>query len=131
MDFLRDMRMFRRPPRLTSGARVALIAPAGPLRDESDLQRAIDSARSFGWEPIVGDYVLERDGYLAGTDTHRLTDLNRFASDPSVDAVWCIRGGYGTMRLLDGIDFDAWCRHPKTLIGYSDITALHASIGAR
>src|SRR5262245_926692 len=121
----------RRPPRLKPGSRVALISPSGPLRDETDLQHALDSARAMGWDPVVGAYVLERDGYLAGPDEHRLADLNRFAADASIDAIWCIRGGYGAMRLLERIDYDAWCRHPKPLIGYSDITALHAAIGSR
>src|SRR5262245_22613207 len=121
----------RMPPLLQPGSRVALIAPAGPLRDERDLQHALESTRTFGWDAVVGSYVLERDGYLAGSDEHRLADLNRFAADASIDGIWCIRGGYGAMRLLDGIDYDAWCRRPRALIGFSDITALHAAIGAR
>lgn len=110
---------------------MALVAPAGPLAGESDLQRAIESTRALGWEPVVGEHVREKDGYLAGIDAHRLADFNHAAADRSVDAVWCIRGGYGAMRLLDTIDYQAWCRHPKALIGFSDITALHAAIGAR
>lgn len=121
----------RFPPQLRPGARIGLVSPSGPLRDASDLERADANVRSFGWEPVAGDHVLERDGYLAGDDANRLADLNRFASDDSIDAVWCIRGGYGAMRLLDGIDYDAWSRQPRALIGYSDITALHASIGQR
>lgn len=120
----------QRPPLLSPGARVALIAPSGPLRDDADLERAIHAARAFGWETLVGAHVMERVGYLAGDDAHRLADLNRFAADASVDGVWCIRGGYGAIRLLDGIDYGAWRRRPRTLIGYSDITALHAAIGA-
>jgi muramoyltetrapeptide carboxypeptidase len=119
------------PALLQPGSRVALVAPAGPLRDETDLERAMASVRSCDWEPVVGAHVLERDGYLAGTDAHRLGDLNKFAADPTIDGIWCIRGGYGTMRLLDGIDYDAWQRNPKPLIGYSDVTALHAAIGQR
>lgn len=121
----------RAPSVLAPGARVALVAPSGPLRGESDLEHARSSVREFGWEPLVGDHVLEHDGYLAGGDKHRLADLNRFSADDSVDAIWCIRGGYGAMRLLHGIDYDAWRRRPKTLIGYSDITALHSAIGPR
>jgi muramoyltetrapeptide carboxypeptidase len=109
---------------------VALVAPAGPL-DETQLQHAIANVRAFEWEPVVGTYVLERNAYLAGTDDQRAEDLNRFAADDSVDAIWCIRGGYGAMRLLRRLDYDAWRRRPKALIGYSDITALHAAIGAR
>jgi muramoyltetrapeptide carboxypeptidase len=125
------LRGVRSPSLLQSGARVALVAPSGPLRDERDLERAVATTRAMGWEPVVGDYVLERDGYLAGGDEHRAADLNRFARDQSTDAIWCIRGGYGAMRLLDRLDYDAWRRSPKTLIGYSDITALHSAIGPR
>jgi len=121
----------RLPPPLKPGSRVALVAPSGPLRDESDLTHAVANVQAFDCDPIVGEHVLARDGYLAGSDALRLADLNRFAQDDSIDAVWCIRGGYGATRLLDGIDYDAWCRRPRALIGYSDITALHAAIGAR
>jgi muramoyltetrapeptide carboxypeptidase len=116
------------PALLAPGSRVALVAPAGPLRDRADLDRAVANVQSFAWEAVVGEHVLEREGYLAGSDINRLADLNRFARDPTIDAIWCIRGGYGAMRLLDALDYDAWRRHPKTLIGYSDVTALHAAI---
>lgn len=118
----------RYPPLLEPGSRVGLVSPAGPLRDERDLERAIENTRSLGWEAVVGEHVLERDGYLAGTDEHRLADLNRFAADSSIDGVWCIRGGYGAMRLLESLDLDAWRARPKALIGYSDVTALHAAV---
>lgn len=121
----------RFPPLLSAGARVALVAPSGPLRDAGDLERAIQNARELGWEPVPGAHVLERDGYFAGSDAHRLADLVAAAADDSIDGIWCIRGGYGAMRLLDGIDYDVWRWKPKTLIGYSDVTALHSAIGAR
>jgi muramoyltetrapeptide carboxypeptidase len=121
----------RFPPPLAPGARVGLVAPSGPLRDATDLERGIQNVRMFGWEPAVGDHVLARDGYLAGSDEQRLADLNRFARDDSIDAIWCLRGGYGATRLLDGIDYQAFARRPRALIGYSDITALHAAIGQR
>lgn len=116
------------PALLARGARVALVAPAGPLRDRADLDRAVANVQSFEWEAVVGEHVLEREGYLAGSDANRLADLNRFARDATIDAIWCIRGGYGALRLLDELDYDVWRRHPKTLIGYSDVTALHAAI---
>ena len=121
----------RAPPLLQPGARVALVAPSGPLRDETDVHRAVEAARSLDWEPVVGSHVLERHGYFAGPDAHRLADFNRFSTDDSIDGIWCLRGGYGAMRLLDQLDYHAWVRRPKTLIGYSDITALHAAIGLR
>src|SRR5689334_4229226 len=125
------MCVMRFPPTLAPGARVALVAPAGPLRDQQDLDRSVFNVSSFGWLAVPGEHVLERDGYLAGSDEHRLADLNRFLRDDSIDAIWCIRGGYGVMRLLEGIDFDALARRPKPIIGYSDITALHAAVGRR
>lgn len=121
----------RFPPAPTAGARVALVAPAGPLRGPEDLDRALSNVRALGWEPVVGEHVLTRAGYFAGDDAQRLADLERAASDPTVDAIWCIRGGYGAMRLLDAIDYDAWRRAPRPLVGFSDITALHAAIGER
>lgn len=119
----------RTPLPLTTGSRVALVAPSGPLRNSADLERAVDNTRALGWEPVVGAHAMERDTYLAGSDESRCADLNEFIADESIDGIWCIRGGYGAMRLLTDLDYAAWRDHPKTLIGYSDITALHAAIG--
>jgi muramoyltetrapeptide carboxypeptidase len=121
----------RFPPLLAAGARVALVAPSGPLRGPTDLERAMTNARSFGWEPMPGAHVLERDGFFAGSDANRLADFAAASSNDSIDGIWCIRGGYGAMRLLDAIDYDAWRWKPKALIGFSDITALHSAIGGR
>ena len=117
-----------RPPRLAPGARVALVCPAGPLKDERQLDRGVGNARSFGWEPVVGEHALERAGYLAGPDDARLDDLQRAIDDERIDAIWCLRGGYGAMRLLDRLDWSALVFHPKALIGFSDITALHCAV---
>lgn len=119
----------RWPPPLAPGARVALVAPAGPLRDAGDLDRAVANARAFGWDPVPGANILARLGYFAGDDESRLADLNVALADPSIDGVWCVRGGYGAMRLLDRIDYAALVRRPRAIIGYSDITALHAAVG--
>lgn len=116
------------PPLLGPGARVALIAPAGPLGDEGELECAIENTRALEWEPVLGRHVRERLDYLAGTDAHRLSDLNRALGDPAIDGIWCLRGGYGVLRLLERVDFEALRRTPKAVIGFSDITALHASI---
>jgi muramoyltetrapeptide carboxypeptidase len=119
------------PPSLAAGARVALLAPAGPLGDESQLERAVNNVRSLGWEPVTYPHALARDGYLAGDDASRLTDLNAAIHDPRIDGIWCLRGGYGVMRILDAIDYDALRRAPKPIIGFSDITALHLAVRAR
>jgi muramoyltetrapeptide carboxypeptidase len=120
-----------RRPSIRADARVALVAPAGPLNGERDLERAKENVRSLGWVPVVGANVLARAGYLAGADSARLTDLNKALVDDAIDAVWCIRGGYGVMRILETIDYAALRRRPKPVIGYSDITALHAAIATR
>lgn len=119
----------RLPPPLTPGARVALIAPAGPLRSASALDDAVAQTRSFGWEPVVGEHAAARVGYFAGSDAQRLNDLNAALRDDTIDGIWCVRGGYGAMRLLDGLDVDAMRKRPRTLIGYSDITVLHTALG--
>lgn len=107
------------------------MAPAGPLRGPDDLDRAKANVRSLGWQPVPGPHVLSKAGYLAGPDGDRLTDLNDALTDDTIDAIWCVRGGYGAMRLLDGIDYAAMRRRPKPIIGYSDITALHAAMATR
>ena len=121
----------RSPPALGPGARVALVAPSGPLRGPHELSASIAHAAEMGWEAIPGPHVLQRDGYLAGTDAERLADLNAAIRNDRIDGIWCVRGGYGAMRILDGIDYDAMRKHPKALIGYSDITAVHAAFATR
>jgi len=117
-----------RPPRLARGSRVALVAPAGPLLDRDDLTRAVALCRALDYEPVLGLHAGGRHGYLAGTDEERLADLNAAFRDPAVDAVWCIRGGFGLTRILSEVDFPALARRPKAVIGFSDVTALLAGV---
>src|SRR5919109_4987790 len=84
-----------RPPTLRRGSRVALVAPAGPLLERDDLTRAVELCRALDYEPTLAPKAGARHGYFAGTDEERLADLNRALADPEVDAIWCIRGGYG------------------------------------
>ena len=91
----------------------------------------MDNVRVFGWEPVPGPNVLARSGYFAGDDAARAADLDSALRDPRVDAIWCARGGYGAMRILDHVDFSILRDSPKAVLGFSDITALHAAIGAR
>jgi muramoyltetrapeptide carboxypeptidase len=121
----------RLPPLLSPGARVALVAPAGPLRGAEELDTSIANARSLGWEPLPGAHVLARHGYLGGTDAERLQDFNAALADDSVDAVWCVRGGFGAMRLLPHVDWASLNRRPRALLGFSDVTALHAAASTR
>ncbi len=83
----------------------------------------------MGWEPC--SVRTSPMPVLAGTDVARAADLNNALRDDSIDGIWCVRGGYGTMRILEALDTDAMRRHPKVLIGYSDITALHTAFAVR
>lgn len=113
---------------LREGARVALIAPSGVVSRTEDIDRALENVRSFGWMPVLGDHVSSQLGYLAGSDADRLEDINAaFASD-EINAIWCVRGGYGSMRLLADLDYPALRRSRKPVIGFSDLTALHSAI---
>lgn len=119
------------PPRrahpLTAGARVALVAPGGPVTEER-IESAIADCESFGFEPVIGNAARNRLGYLAGTDDDRTADLHRAFHDPSIDAVWALRGGYGAMRLLSALDLQALRHRSVPYIGFSDNTAIHLQL---
>lgn len=113
------------PPYLKKGDQVALVAPAGFLEDEKPVIIAEQLLESWGLIPVRGTFVLEKDGYFAGTDTQRLQDLQNALDNPHIKAIWAIRGGYGTMRILPKMDFTKFIKNPKWIIGFSDITAFH------
>jgi muramoyltetrapeptide carboxypeptidase len=113
---------------LVGGSRVALVAPSGIVPDPAHVERACENVRTLGWEPVMGSNVSCAHGYLAGTDEQRLADLNIALGDDSIDAIWCVRGGYGSMRLLPKLDYASLGRRPRPFIGFSDITAFHAAI---
>jgi muramoyltetrapeptide carboxypeptidase len=115
------------PPPLLPGDRIGIAAPGGPIRKEP-FERGVAYLEARGFRPVLGEYVGRRHGYLAGTDDERLADLSAFVSDPGIRAIWCARGGYGSPRIVADLDLDPLRRHPKALIGYSDITALHAAV---
>ncbi|MGV9346086.1 S66 peptidase family protein [Streptomyces spiralis] len=128
------MKELLRPARLAPGARVAVVAPSGPVPEER-LQAGLDVLRGWDLEPVVASHVLDRHGtfdYLAGTDADRAADLQRAWCDPAVDAVLCARGGYGVQRMVDLLDWDAMrAAGPKVFVGFSDITALHEAFATR
>ncbi|AVH61005.1 LD-carboxypeptidase [Streptomyces dengpaensis] len=123
-----------RPARLAAGARVAVVAPSGPVPEER-LQAGLDILRGWDLDPVVAPHVLDRHTefpYLAGTDAHRAADFQAAWCDPDVDAVLCARGGYGAQRMVDLLDWDALrAAGPKVFVGFSDITALHEAFATR
>jgi muramoyltetrapeptide carboxypeptidase len=113
-----------RPPALGPAPRVALVAPAGPLAPGA-VDRAVARLEAWGWTPLLGRHARGRSGFLSGSDAERLEDFDQALRDPHNDAIWCLRGGYGTMRIVDAIDWAALAARPRPLIGFSDNTVLH------
>ncbi|HYL82091.1 MAG TPA: LD-carboxypeptidase [Candidatus Acidoferrum sp.] len=114
---------FSKPGRLERGDRVRLIAPASPF--EPGLLRAGQRVlEGLGLVPVVSQGEFARQGFLAGPDHRRAEELKRALLEEDTKAVWCIRGGYGTARLLPLLDLPRLRRHPKLLVGFSDVTAL-------
>ncbi|MFH8773773.1 MULTISPECIES: LD-carboxypeptidase [unclassified Streptomyces] len=128
------MRELVRPTRLAPGARVAVVAPSGPVPEER-LQAGLDVLRGWDLDPVVAPHVLDRHGefaYLAGTDADRAADFQNAWCDPAVDAVLCARGGYGVQRMIDLLDWEAMrAAGPKVFVGFSDITVLHEAFATR
>ncbi|MEU2616695.1 LD-carboxypeptidase [Streptomyces sp. NPDC007157] len=128
------MRELVRPSRLVPGARVAVVAPSGPVVEER-LQAGLDILRGWDLDPVVAPHVLAKEkelGYLAGSDADRAADLQRAWCDPSVSAVLCARGGYGAQRLVDLLDWEAMrAAGPKAFVGFSDGTVLHEAFATR
>ncbi|MFJ6551778.1 LD-carboxypeptidase [Streptomyces luteogriseus] len=123
-----------RPPRLAPGARVAVVAPSGPVPEER-LQAGLDILRGWDLDPMVMPHVLGRHrelDYLAGADEQRAADLRAAWCDPSVAAVLCARGGYGAQRMVDLLDWEAMrTAGPKVFAGFSDVTVLHQAFATR
>jgi muramoyltetrapeptide carboxypeptidase len=115
------------PSLLSQGSKIAIVAPAGKLANGA-LKEAIKSFDSWGIEVILGKHVYDQNDYFAGTDNDRLADLQWAMDDPTIEAILFARGGYGTTRILDEINFLKFKAQPKWLIGFSDITALHLKL---
>ena len=120
--------MLRKANPLSAPAPVGIIAPASAPRTEQSLTLGLQNLVSAGFQPVVKRESFNAYGFLAGTDEDRLSELNAFLRSDEVNALFCVRGGYGCLRLLDDIDYEAARAHPKMLVGYSDITALHLAL---
>ncbi len=93
-----------------------------------ELQPAIDLVKSWGLEPVIPELLFSEENQLAGPDITRTQVFQQLLDDLSVHAIWCVRGGYGTVRIVDHIDWSSWKQHPKWIIGYSDITVFHGHL---
>ncbi|MCC6493710.1 MAG: LD-carboxypeptidase [Pirellulales bacterium] len=115
------------PAPLKPGDTVAFVAPAGPP-ERAQVLLAKRRIEQRGYRVKLREDIFAVEGYLAGTDQRRAAELMEAFADPEVDGVLCVRGGYGVMRILDRLDYEAIRRHPKVVLGFSDITALHAAL---
>ncbi|MGN0793370.1 MAG: LD-carboxypeptidase [Aristaeellaceae bacterium] len=114
--------------KLKFGDTIGFIAPSGAVRTPGAIEAAVAETERMGFRVKLGESCGKRYGYLSGPDEVRARDLNRMFLDDEVDAILCIRGGYGTMRILDRLDYEAIAAHPKIFVGFSDITALHIAL---
>ena len=114
-------------PLLQRGDRVALAAPARKVSPE-EMAPAIRMLESWGLQVTVPEGLYAAEGQLAGNDSHRAALMQRLLDDTNVKAIFCCRGGYGTVRIVDRLDFSRFAEHPKWIVGYSDITVLHSHI---
>ncbi len=117
------------PKYLKTGDSIAILAPAGVLiQREEIINQAKELVESWGLNVIIGDHVFNQDNHFSGTDEERTSDFQKALDNPSIKAIWCARGGYGSGRILDKLDYTNFRVSPKWIIGYSDITAFHSHV---
>lgn len=118
---------FKIPPYLKAGDTIGVTSPAGYITLEQ-IQPSVLQMQSWGFNIKVGETIGKRDFTYGGTDEERLADFQQMLDDPNIKAIMCARGGYGFVRIIDQLDFSAFKRNPKWIIGFSDITVLHCHL---
>jgi muramoyltetrapeptide carboxypeptidase len=121
----------RKPPRLRPGDVIGLVSPASPPLPTDKIEKGTRYLEGLGYRVKLGQHVAAQHGYFAGSDAERVSDLNAMLHDPQVNAIFAVRGGYGSPRLLPFVDYRAARRRPKILVGFSDITALQLALFRR
>lgn len=120
--------MVRKPTALAPGSTLGIIAPASPALDLAPVAEGIKKIEELGFRVSLGSNALNKNKYLAGTESARLEDFHRMFRDPEIDGIICLRGGWGSMKILSGINYGFVRRNPKIFVGYSDITALQLAL---
>ena len=115
------------PSSLSSGSKIALVAPARKVA-EDDIAFAVEYIRQRGFVPIYDERLFLSYNQFAGNDEQRASVLQHYLDADDIDAIMCVRGGYGTVRIIDRLDFDKFMQKPKWIVGYSDVTVLHAKM---
>jgi len=118
---------FKIPPYLKKGDTIGITCPAGYITLQ-EIQPAVTKMQEWGYAIKIGDTVGKRDFTFGGTDEERLKDFQQMLDDKTIKAIMCARGGYGAVRIIDGIDFKKFVLHPKWIIGFSDVTVIHAHL---
>ena len=113
------------PPTLKPGDTVGIVSTARKI-EKTELQPFLSLLREWGLQPLLGETIGASENQFAGSDDLRTRDFQAMLDNPEVKAIWCARGGYGTVRMIDGVDFSKLLEQPKWIIGYSDMTVLHS-----
>ena len=115
------------PPYLKPGNTIGILCPAGYMPSEK-AQTCIETLTEWGFKVIAGKTLGNQNHYFSGTDEERLKDLQHMMDNEFINAIFCARGGYGTGRIIEQLDFKKFVKHPKWIIGFSDITVLHSHL---
>ena len=115
------------PPYLRKGDKIAIVAPARRISLD-EVHPGIKLFQKWGLEVVLGTYLFGTENQFSGSDSQRQADFQQMLDDPSIRAIICARGGYGTVRIIDNLDFTGFCRNPKWIVGFSDITVFHSHI---
>lgn len=115
------------PPYLQPGDKVGIISTAKRC-EPHEINDGLATLKAWGLEPVIGRHAFASDGFLAGKDEERLSDIQQMLDDTEIKAIFFTKGGYGTLRIIDSIDWNTFKANPKWIVGYSDITLLHCHI---
>lgn len=115
------------PNFIIEGDKIAIVSPARKILKE-EIAEAVALLENWGLQPVIGSTIGLENNQFAGTDDERIMDFQQMVDNPQIKGIWCARGGYGTVRIIDQIDFSNFIQHPKWIIGYSDITVFHSHI---
>jgi muramoyltetrapeptide carboxypeptidase len=114
------------PEYLKSGDTISILAPSGVLNNfDKKIEKAINIFKSWGLNVVLGNHIYDKNGHFAGTDKNREKDFQKALDNKNIKAIWCARGGYGAVRIIDKLNFDNYLKNPKWIIGFSDITVIH------
>jgi len=128
-SYQNPLNTLNQPQFLKAGDTVAIVAPAGILKNRKpEIEKAKQLLRIWGLNVVLGKHLFNQGNHFAGNDDERCEDFQKALDDPKIKAIWCARGGYGSVRIIDKLNWTLFKEHPKWIIGYSDITAIHNEV---